>query len=220
MASRVEIEEQIRLLNEQLVAFTAYDPEFTPKELVRWNPDLIGTVLHCEHTPKPLNMNDLSPHLPLAPVEIFSIITEAGMLKNTPVPNHNSRSSLIESITYNEEIFNDFKEMVIYIRTIHLGHPSFVPEFKQNSKKLNVTAVIEDEHFLGGSTTNTMTIALAPADISILDNIYVSSIIRLPLQNKDIVIHKYPLSHLYKKWKQEKGSRKPAAEPEDPRTKP
>lgn len=216
MASRVKIEEQIRLLNEQLVAFTAYDPEFTPKELVRWNPDLIGMVLHCEHTPQPLNMKDLLPSLLPASVEIFSIITGSGMLKNTPVPKY--YKSTIKGMTYNEEIFNDFKEMVIYIRTIHLGLPSFIPEFKQNLKKLNVTAVIEDEHFLG-STTNTMTIALALTDINILNNIYVSSIITLPHSENPQIVHKYPLSHLYKKWKQEKDARTPA-EPEDPRTKP
>lgn len=219
MASRAAIEEQIRLLNEQLVASTTYDPEFTPKELVRWNPDLIGTVLHCEHTPKPLYIKDLTPNLPDTAVEIFGIITETGMFKYTP-----DRSAHREiKIAYNEEIYDDFKEMIIYKRRIR-----DVPNIKHTLRTLNVTAVIEDEHFLGSIINpatgcvgySTITITLVPEDKSILDHIYISSIITLPYSGNPQIIHKYPLSHLYKKWKQEKDSQKPATEPEDPRTKP
>ena len=107
MASRAAIEEQIRLLNEQLAASTAYDPEFTPKELVRWNPDLIGTVLHCEHTPEKLNIRDFSSISEYASAEVFGIVTDKGILANVEaIP---STSELADSITFKkEEIYNNF----------------------------------------------------------------------------------------------------------------
>lgn len=53
MASRAEIEEQIAALKAVLKE-KEIDPDFTPKELVRWDPSFLGTILHMKHpTPMP-----------------------------------------------------------------------------------------------------------------------------------------------------------------------
>jgi hypothetical protein len=49
MSSKAEIEAQIAALQARLHESIAYDPAFTPVELVRWDPSLIGTVLHIQH---------------------------------------------------------------------------------------------------------------------------------------------------------------------------
>jgi hypothetical protein len=44
-----EIKAQIAALQARLHESIAYDPAFTPAELVRWDPSLVGTVLHIQH---------------------------------------------------------------------------------------------------------------------------------------------------------------------------
>ena len=212
MASRAAIEEQIRLLNEQLVASTAYDPEFTPKELVRWNPDLIGTVLHCEHTPQ-IQMTEIdvgSP--PPAFAEIFGIVTDKGMFTNI-AENGSFESQYLSRINYIEELCNDFKTMTIFKKMNYGGLN------EDKCKRLNLKYHQEEVPY---ACYKILYLRLVPEDKSILDYIYVSSIITLPYSFKPQVFHKYPLSSIYKKWKQERDARKPtaSAEPEDPRTKP
>ena len=224
MASRAAIEEQIRLLNEQLVASTAYDPEFTPMELVRWNPDLIGTVLHCEHTPKkelrPINFWNFTGVF----AEVFGIINETSMIKSMHKrihkPNAISKSNIHDPdisgfrkccrIVYNEEVADDFKLLTTFKILLNL-------DVEDACKALNLINYKIDAPDSSGYKCVHM--QLVPDDKCILDHIYVSSIITLPYSGNPQVVHKYPLSHLYKKWKQEKDARTPA-EPEDPHTKP
>ena len=52
MTTRAEIEAQIAALKAVLKE-KEIDPDFTPKELVRWDPSLIGTMLHMKH---PMNL--------------------------------------------------------------------------------------------------------------------------------------------------------------------
>ena len=227
MATRAAIEEQIRLLNEQLAASTAYDPEFTPKELVRWNPELIGTVLHCEHTPEKCDLG--TKFLPghYVPVELFSILTDEGMMTSTE-PANNGRPDL-DTTFAKHDITNNFIPMTKfkYVLSPH-GCATQQSSFIQHEckiKELNLDAMIEYE-FLNGSIRGILNITMVPVGKSLLDFIYVSSIIRLPRENRHFVVHKYPLSRLYKQWKEEKDRRAPsvipllAAQPEDPRTKP
>jgi hypothetical protein len=49
MSSKAEIEAQIAALQARLRETIEYDPAFTPAELVRWDPSLLGTVLHIQH---------------------------------------------------------------------------------------------------------------------------------------------------------------------------
>jgi hypothetical protein len=49
MSSKTEIEAQIAALQAKLKEHLTYDPAFTPAELVRWDPSLVGTVLHIQH---------------------------------------------------------------------------------------------------------------------------------------------------------------------------
>lgn len=49
MSSKAEIEAQIAALQARLHEHLTYDPAFTPAELVRWDPSLVGTVLHIQH---------------------------------------------------------------------------------------------------------------------------------------------------------------------------
>ena len=48
MTTRAEIEAQIAALKAVLKE-KEIDPDFTPKELVRWDPTLLGTMLHMKH---------------------------------------------------------------------------------------------------------------------------------------------------------------------------
>ena len=223
MTSRAAIEEQIRLLSEQLAASTAYDPEFTPKELVRWNPELIGTVLHCEHTPEKLDLGTKFLAGLYVPVELFSIVTDEGIMISTEPANGSPGS---DTTFAKHEINNNFIPMTKFKYV--LGHTSDKSQYIQYEckiKELNLDAMIEYE-FLNGSIRAILNITMVPVGKSLLDFIYVSSIIRLPRENKHFVVHKYPLSRLYKQWKEEKDRRAPsiisllAAQPEDPRTKP
>jgi hypothetical protein len=49
MSSKAEIEAQIAALQARLRETIEYDPAFTPLELVRWDPSLIGTMIHIQH---------------------------------------------------------------------------------------------------------------------------------------------------------------------------
>jgi len=46
--TRAEIEAEIARLRARL-DHVEIDPAFTPTELVRWDPSLLGTVLHIKH---------------------------------------------------------------------------------------------------------------------------------------------------------------------------
>jgi len=49
MTSKAELEAQIAALQARLHEHLTYDSAFTPAELVRWDPSLVGTVLHIQH---------------------------------------------------------------------------------------------------------------------------------------------------------------------------
>ena len=49
MSSKAEIEAQIAALQARLHEHLTYDPAFTPAELVRWDPSLVGTAFRIQH---------------------------------------------------------------------------------------------------------------------------------------------------------------------------
>jgi hypothetical protein len=49
MSSKAEIQAQIAALQARLHEHLTYDPAFTPAELVRWDPSLIGTAFRIQH---------------------------------------------------------------------------------------------------------------------------------------------------------------------------
>ena len=49
MSSKAEIEAQIAALQARLREAITYDPAFTPAELVRWDPSLVGTAFRIQH---------------------------------------------------------------------------------------------------------------------------------------------------------------------------
>ena len=70
MSNKAEIEAQIAALQARLRETIEYDRSFTPAELVRWDPSLIGTVLHIQHERKiPANaFKQVMRKVPLPPV--------------------------------------------------------------------------------------------------------------------------------------------------------
>ena len=120
MTSRAEIEAQILALK-AILKEKEIDPDFTPKELVRWDPSLIGTILHMKH---PISMprfildncncntgyyncsNELE-------MEQFCALTYDGILVNDDVTGINNPCN-VNSLTrrmLNYNLKNDFRSM-------------------------------------------------------------------------------------------------------------
>ena len=124
MASRAEIEAQIAALKAVLKE-KEIDPDFTPKELVRWDPTLLGTVLHMKHpTPMPrhildTNTNRIPYHncsLYEMEMEQFCPLTLDGIIVNDDInPEYYCNDTSInvnglnKILTYS--IKNDFRSM-------------------------------------------------------------------------------------------------------------
>jgi hypothetical protein len=109
MSSKAEIEAQIAALQARLRETTEYDPAFTPAELVRWDPSLVGTVLHIQHERKiPANaFKQVMRKVPLPPVlPLPGEDNTALHLDITNIYGSSDRSLIIRS-TGNKLINND-----------------------------------------------------------------------------------------------------------------
>jgi hypothetical protein len=52
-------------------------------------------------------------------------------------------------------------------------------------------------------------VKLTKPDDNLLDKIHIAKVVKLPFQDKDVIIDLYPLSTLYKEWKADKDARRP-----------
>jgi hypothetical protein len=253
MTTRAEIEAQIAALKAVLKE-KEIDPDFTPKELVRWDPSLIGTMLHMKH---PISMprwildinrllyqNCCSYEMEM---EQFCPITLDGIIVNDDInPEFYGKLSRgVEKIlTYN--VKNDFRSMTtvplwldtkedmaqdisIKIKSEQLlsAKISYHPKWRNmdiNLPSLNDLGVKRGKRIckstcIGYSTDSGVTppphcthntaigtLPLCGPDDNILDHIFIASVVKLPFQEKEVVIDKYPLSKLYEEWKADKAA--------------
>ena len=196
MTTRQEIMSQIRSLTERLNQAPAFDPEFTPTELVRWNPTLVGTMLHCKHPCRIKRslfgaMQGISDECEL---EQFGVLTQDGLyvaddFYQTDRLRYNYRNTF-ESITY----------IPIY-SALDLSH------IQGQLTGVDCSGLRQTNNCYGIKSYVTGTIPLVHESINILDAIYVSVHKKFPFQDKEIIVDKYSLARIYEQWKQQKEMR-------------
>jgi hypothetical protein len=226
--TRAEIEAEIARLTARL-DHVEIDPAFTPTELVRWDPSLLGTVLHIKHE---LNI----------PANAFSdLISEKVSIGNRRelddaygrmVPRNPSEKkmemvgvlipggihsiqSLISDgweehnpIRYIYAVNNDFDSMArlplpFLQMTYRINETAAAAQKLISCKELRMTIVPNGCPHAGAHPYN-LILPLANPDRPLLDQIFVANTIRLPVTNVDVVVDKYPLSTLYNEWKRDK----------------
>jgi hypothetical protein len=246
MSSKKKIQAQIAALQEKLK-----EPEFTPKALVEWMPELKGKMLHCKHDKLGnIKMNDLCRFLTInQPISVFDIynkpcvvnnkyieitdpekgnyitkafgdryleqysyLTDDGMFINTEVLNANvclhgcnqqtgnCGHGIIPSApsSWKNTVSNDFLDMIkcpMYKRvedwsSSHYGN-GVLP------KKLVPVEVIR----ITMKDDNRGNITLCDPKSNPLDHIYVASACKIPHTNEEVIVDHYPLSSLYKEWR-------------------
>jgi hypothetical protein len=186
MTSRQEILDQIRLLNERLQQIE-YDPEFTPLELIRWRPWLVGTMLHIRH-PSRFRRNifgSLSNVADECELEQFGILTNEGLIVGDEI-----QSGTLKYSSHNS--FEPMLRLPVYC-SIDLTHIADFLTGVDLSHLYQTTNCFGVKSYLQGF------IPLAKAKD--YDSIYISSYGKIPFQTKEFVVDKYPLSRMYDEWK-------------------
>ena len=186
MTSRQEILDQIRLLNERLQQIE-YDPEFTPLELIRWRPWLVGTMLHIRH-PSRIRRNifgSLSNVADECELEQFGILTNEGLIVGDEI-----QSGTLKYSSHNS--FEPMLRLPVYC-SIDLTHIADFLTGVDLSHLYQTTNCFGVKSYLQGF------IPLAKAKD--YDSIYISSYGKIPFQTKEFVVDKYPLSRMYDEWK-------------------
>ena len=193
MTTRQDILNQIRSLTDRLSHAPAFDPEFTPKELVRWNPTLVGTMLHCKH-PCRIKRSLFGPVHGLSEeceLEQFGVLTQDGLF----VPDDFYHT---ERLRYN---YRNTFECMTYIpvySAVDLSH------IQSQLHGVDCTGLQQTSNCYGIKSYATGTIPLVDDMINILDAIYVSEYKKFPFHDKEIIVDKYPLARIYEAWKQKK----------------
>jgi hypothetical protein len=198
MSAKAEIEAQIRALQGKLKECIEIDPEFTPAELVRWRPSLIGTMLHAKRQsdlPDPAASPPEKLYPPQCHVhEQFGLLVPGGMLVSRD-----------ETGDEKEKLLYEFQEMIkVKVRNRDVG--LFKPD------------EILDRIFAASSHTlprpvNTLPSHGGPAAIHCVNTASCDASFRYP-SSMLIVIDHYPLSVLYKEWLADKHRRPPVIHPE------
>jgi hypothetical protein len=226
MASRAEIEAQIAALKAVLKE-KEIDPDFTPKELVRWDPSLLGTILHMKH---PMNLprtafrvlfknnGEYYGWVGMGSTSFSNTTSELKMEQLCPLTNEGivvnsdlkfpggfyDEPNLIYSI---ENTFQSMKCVPI----ISNGNPTESPLPTQIPTGDSIMAAdtlgirfknIIDEHI----PRTFGYLPLCGPDDNILDHIFIASVVKLPFQTKEVIVDKYPLSKLYEEWKMDKAA--------------
>jgi hypothetical protein len=226
--TRAEIEAEIARLTARL-DHVGFDPAFTPAELVRWDPSLVGTVLHIKHelnipanafsnllSEKMFNGNRrelddaygrMAAHNPSEKkMEMVGVLIPEGI--------HSIQSLISDGweehnpIRYIYAVNNDFDSMarlpLPFLQMTYKIDEALVAAQKLIScKELGMTIVPNGCTHACGHPYN-LILPLANPDRPLLDQIFVANTIRLPVTNVDIVVDKYPLSTLYNEWKRDK----------------
>jgi hypothetical protein len=269
MASRAEIEAQIAALKAVLKE-KEIDPDFTPKELVRWDPSFLGTILNMKHqTPMPraafpyvskcdgeywalmFNGNPIrdckfrNTTIDLE-MEQICVLTHDGLVVNTDAVKDNGNYGIIGGLVYSTcNSFQSMTSVPIASSSEPDGsrpNPQGVQQISKSNTKWDTLIKIEQGQHAGydivvsctnlginfkrvcaltpsghshgnGVGTGPIscnclkgTLPLCGPDDNILDHIYISSVVKLPFQDKEVIVNKYPLSKLYEEWKADKAA--------------
>lgn len=223
MSAKAEIEAQIRALQGKLKDIEI-DPEFTPAELVRWRPSLIGTMLHAKPNPA-LGAVSVCHGNALLVYEQFGLLIPDGML----VARHESwpsngcsgggplaiRGSFGPLDIYAqrpaaEKLILTFQEMINIKQRNHEGAviDSYISLCKPEE--------ILDKIFVVSSHTlpnPLMATSVRATDSRFTPLTPLDDRLRYP-SNMLIVIDHYPLSVLYKEWLADKHRGPPVIHPE------
>jgi len=267
--TKAEIEAEIARLRARL-DHVEIDPAFTPAELVRWDPSLLGAVLHIQHYEDipAIAFDILAFHrIPGGPdtadvnacygrtwsnvfedprknhahafeatnvcerMENVGVLTREGCITSTKL-QHLWASGKFASV---RRVTNEFTSVAKCIRALgESGGPGYVPFHAYTEpgwpadlscKKYEVTLrqiKLEDPHRVDYTEVH---VPLANPERFLLDQIFVatSTTMRIHDADTDVIVDKYPLSTLYKKWKRDKeaapdvmttcGARRPTVPP-------
>lgn len=215
MSAKAEIEAQIRALQGKLKECIEIDPEFTPAELVRWRPSLIGTMLHAKRQsdlPDPAASPSEKTYPPQCHVhEQFGLLVPGGMLV--------SRDETDDEIRYapgrpppewllptKEKLLYEFQEMIkvkVRNRDVGLCKPDEILD----------RIFAASSHTLPRPVNTLPTVYGGPAAIHCVNTASCDASFRYP-SSMLIVIDHYPLSVLYKEWLADKHRRPPVIHPE------
>lgn len=216
MSAKAEIEAQIRALQGKLKDIEI-DPEFTPAELVRWRPSLIGTMLHAKRQsdlPDPAASPPEKLYPPQCHVhEQFGLLVPGGMLvsrdeTDDEIRNAPGRPPPELILPTKEKLLYEFQEMIkvkAHKREVGLCKPDeildriFVASSHTLPRPVN-TLPSHARHY-------------APAAIHCVNTASCDASFRYP-SSMLIVIDHYPLSVLYKEWLADKHRRPPVIHPE------
>ena len=226
MASRAEIEAQIAALKAVLKA-KEIDPDFTPKELVRWDPSLLGTMLHMKH---PMNLprtafqyifknvsvdepdklygdiNNISYNFqncnPEAYMQQFVVLSIDGIDVNDSITG--GGNTYYDVLLYNK--YNDFAAMTSIPFWCKTKGEEFGPGHRQDYRWKNLNNLVPLDTFDIKFKNGLGYLRLCGPDDNILDHIYITSVVKYPFQTKEVIIDKYPLSKLYEEWKADRAA--------------
>lgn len=197
VSSKAEIEAEIERLKARLECAERikFDPAFTPSELVRWDPSLLGTVLHI----KPEKSTPATEHIKMVhkmnqqyrpdtssamEIEMLGVLTKEGVCHVKSVNGH---------LKYNFATSDEFDSMTqMPLHALYVGDHH---RQKIDLDKLNITKVPNNgyPHYL---------LPLANPEQFLLDQIFVATSIRI--HDTDVIVDKYPLSALYYEWKRDR----------------
>ena len=226
MTTRAEIEAQIAALKAVLKE-KEIDPDFTPKELVRWDPTLIGTMLHMKH---PMNLprtafqyifKNVSVDEPdqlygdiknisyyfqncnsEAYMEQFAVLSQDGIDVNDSITG--GGNGYYDILLYNKH--NDFTAMTSIPFWCKTKGEEFGHGHRQDIRWKNLNNLVSLDTFDIKFKNGFGYLRLCGPDDNMLDHIYITSVVKYPFQTKETIIDKYPLSVLYEEWKADKAA--------------
>lgn len=274
MTSKAEIEAQIEALKRKLKE-SEMDADFTPTELVRWDPSLLGTVLHLKYhggdIPRTAgsfiieegadvlmsvyykgDSEGIVSRMEMPSKELkmeqFGVLTNTGITTNNDIDIKSYQSYLDGSLrahgnkyTLLYDCVNNFQSLN-QVPIISYLYPENLVEkslriihkddkfIKMNYRDLKYTMFCQNRTSycrcphsrLGQSYENYRSylppgkcltykgmFPLCEPDDNLLDKIHIAKVVKLPFQDKEVIIDLYPLSKLYKEWKADKDAKRP-----------
>ena len=209
--TRAEIEAEIARLTARL-DHVGFDPAFTPMELVRWDPSLVGTVLHLQHHEgiqadafDIVHAKGRQEHCldsacgSVIPSALTKKMTMEGTLTPEGLRYIKSAGHRGAEKGYKFDVCNDFESMTqfpIYVLKWEERDPN-PTRTNLSCKALGMTVELNEAGFVRG-----FILPLANPERPLLDQIFVATKTRI--HDTDIVFDKYPLSTLYNEWKRDK----------------
>jgi len=220
--TKESLEMEIALLQTRLMN-SRVDPRFTPQELVRWDPTLIGTVLRMQHyidipisslgsiygpsvesntPPSDINLYSICPRTSSSQqidrrLEAFAVLVPSGLKVLSGIQHAHAWN-----FTNQYSITNDIESMAKYIRIWPGVYPGAIPaSTKLSCKDLDITLV------KGGVYGTELPFYILHVPLTnphqfILDQIFITTPINC-FDDKERTIDRYPLSILYNEWKED-----------------